>query len=42
MSHLHGKDFNGGSIDDQLSILSLHFTFEPSVGRVILEEVGLR
>ena len=41
MPHLHSKDFNGASIDDQLSILGLHFALEPSMGGVILEQVGL-
>ena len=39
--YLHSKDFNGVAIDDQLSVLSLYFTLEPSMGGVILEQVGL-
>ena len=41
VGHSHGKDLDGISIDDQLSVLSLYCALELAVGGVVLEQVHL-
>ena len=39
--HSHGKDLDGVPLDDEFPILDLYVTVKPTVGGVILEQVGL-